>query len=97
MTIAFVVLLLTLGIVALSTHCKLIAPGVAVNGTMSITKTELYFEMDDEDAENKQLDHKVGQVDNSRGVASVNYNSFITLSLLSCLYIKLCLCVCQCV
>merc|ERR1719239_20664 len=47
------------GIVALSTPCKLIAPGAAVNGTMSITKTELYFEMDDEDAENKKLDTKV--------------------------------------
>ena len=48
------------GPVAVSTTCKLIAPGVAVNGTMSITKTELYFEMDEEDAENKKMDPKVG-------------------------------------
>ncbi|XP_035827819.1 neurobeachin [Aplysia californica] len=47
------------GIVALSTPCKLIAPGAAVNGTMSITKNELYFEMDDEDSDNKLLDPKV--------------------------------------
>ena len=43
----------------MSTPCKLIAPGVAVNGTMSITKNELYFEMDEEDAENKKMDPKV--------------------------------------
>lgn len=48
------------GPVALSTSCKLIVPGVAVNGTMSITKSELYFEMDDEDAENKKIDPQVG-------------------------------------
>ncbi|PVD34451.1 hypothetical protein C0Q70_05725 [Pomacea canaliculata] len=47
------------GPVALSTSCKLIVPGVAVNGTMSITKSELYFEMDDEDAENKKIDPQV--------------------------------------
>ncbi|CAL1540734.1 unnamed protein product, partial [Lymnaea stagnalis] len=46
------------GPVALSTPCKLIAPGVAVNGTMSITKNELYFEMDDDDAPNKKMDSK---------------------------------------
>ncbi|KAK3778710.1 hypothetical protein RRG08_012982 [Elysia crispata] len=46
------------GPVAVSTPCKLIAPGVAVNGTMSITKNELYFEMDEEDAENKKMDPK---------------------------------------
>ncbi|GFR89629.1 neurobeachin [Elysia marginata] len=46
------------GPVAVSTPCKLIAPGVAVNGTMSITKNELYFEMDEEDAENKKIDFK---------------------------------------
>jgi len=45
--------------VALSTTCKLIAPGIAVKGTMSITKSELYFEMDDEDAENRKIDSNV--------------------------------------
>ena len=45
----------------MSTPCKLIAPGAAVNGTMSITKTELFFEADEEDSENKALDNKVSQ------------------------------------
>ena len=44
---------------ALSTQCKLIAPGAVVNGTMSITKSELYFEMDEDDPENKKLSQKV--------------------------------------
>ena len=48
------------GPVALSTPCKLISPGAVVNGTMSITKSELYFEMDEDDALNKTIDPKVG-------------------------------------
>ncbi|KAI8797903.1 hypothetical protein BgiBS90_000206, partial [Biomphalaria glabrata] len=44
--------------VALSTPCKLIAPGVTVSGTMSVTKNELYFEMDDDDPQNKKIDLK---------------------------------------
>ncbi|XP_053400196.1 neurobeachin-like isoform X2 [Mercenaria mercenaria] len=47
------------GPVAMSTTCKLIAPGVAINGLMSITKTDLYYEMDEDDAENKKIDSEV--------------------------------------
>lgn len=47
------------GPVALSTSCKLISPGVVINGTLSVTKTELYFEMDEEDPKNKEFDQKV--------------------------------------
>jgi len=47
------------GPVALSTSCKLVSPGAVVNGTLSITKTELYFEMDEEDPKNKKIDPKV--------------------------------------
>ncbi|XP_052226575.1 neurobeachin-like isoform X2 [Dreissena polymorpha] len=47
------------GPVAMSTTCKLIAPGVAINGLMSVTKTDLYYEMDEEDAENKKIDPQV--------------------------------------
>jgi hypothetical protein len=43
----------------MSTPCKLIAPGVAINGLISITKTDLYYEMDEDDAENKKIDPKV--------------------------------------
>ncbi|XP_064636479.1 neurobeachin-like isoform X3 [Lineus longissimus] len=47
------------GPVALSTPCNLIAPGVVVRGTMSITKSELYFELDEDCPENKKIDTKV--------------------------------------
>ncbi|XP_052793628.1 neurobeachin-like isoform X3 [Mya arenaria] len=47
------------GPVAMSTTCKLVAPGVAINGLMSITKTDLYFEMDEDDSENKTIDPQV--------------------------------------
>ena len=48
-----------LGPVAVSTNCLLVSPGAVVHGTMSITKSELYFEMEDEHAENKKIDAKV--------------------------------------
>lgn len=48
------------GPVAVSTPAKLVSPGYVINGTMSVTKSELYFEMDDEDEENKKIDPKVG-------------------------------------
>ncbi|XP_048774132.2 neurobeachin-like isoform X3 [Ostrea edulis] len=47
------------GPVAVSTSCKLIAPGAAISGTMSVTKTEMYFEMDEESEDNKKLDPQV--------------------------------------
>jgi hypothetical protein len=46
--------------VAVSTSCKLISAGAVIKGTMSITKAELYFEMDEDDEENKGVDAKVG-------------------------------------
>jgi len=48
-----------LGLVALSTTCKLVSPGATVSGTLSITKTELYFEMDEDESLNKTIDPKV--------------------------------------
>ena len=47
------------GPVALSTTCQLISPGACVAGTVSITKSELYFEMDEDDPRNKKIDAKV--------------------------------------
>ena len=47
------------GPVALSTPGKLISSGAVVNGTLSITKTELYFEMDEDDEENKKIEANV--------------------------------------
>jgi hypothetical protein len=43
-----------------STQGKLIAPGIVVHGTISITATDLYFDTDEDHPLNKQLDPKVG-------------------------------------
>ena len=51
-----------LGPVALSTACNLIAYGIPIAGTLSITKYEIFFEWDDENEQNKKIDHKVSSV-----------------------------------
>lgn len=43
----------------LSTPAQLVAPVVVARGTLSITTTEIYFEVDEEDAAFKNTDAKV--------------------------------------
>ncbi|KAK7818511.1 hypothetical protein U0070_013070 [Myodes glareolus] len=45
--------------VVLSTPAQLIAPVVVAKGTLSITTTEIYFEVDEDDAAFKKIDTKV--------------------------------------
>ncbi|NXT97243.1 LRBA protein, partial [Buphagus erythrorhynchus] len=47
------------GPVFLSTPAQLVAPSVVVKGTLSITLSELYFEVDEEDPSFKKIDPKV--------------------------------------
>lgn len=47
------------GPVALSAPAQLVAPSVVVKGTLSITLSELYFEVDEEDPSFKKIDPKV--------------------------------------
>ncbi|XP_069496706.1 neurobeachin isoform X2 [Ambystoma mexicanum] len=47
------------GPVVLSTPAQLIAPVVMAKGTLSITTTEIYFEVDEDDAAFKKVDPKV--------------------------------------
>ena len=47
------------GPIALSVQCKLVAAGAVVAGTMSITRSEVYFEMDDDNVNNKALEPQV--------------------------------------
>ncbi|XP_028967428.1 neurobeachin [Galendromus occidentalis] len=42
------------GSVSLSTRCRLIAPGITAPGTLSVTQSELFFEVDEEDTEFKK-------------------------------------------
>lgn len=43
----------------MSTRAKLVAPGLVVPGTVSITAAELYFEVDEEDPEFRKADPEV--------------------------------------
>ncbi|XP_035272744.1 lipopolysaccharide-responsive and beige-like anchor protein isoform X2 [Anguilla anguilla] len=47
------------GSVNLSTGAQLVAPAVAVRGTLSITASELYFEVDEEEPSFKKIDPKI--------------------------------------
>ncbi|NXY03623.1 LRBA protein, partial [Pteruthius melanotis] len=47
------------GPVALSTPAQLVAPSIVVKGTLSITLSELYFEVDEEDPSFKKIDPKI--------------------------------------
>ncbi|KAH9638889.1 hypothetical protein HF086_012842, partial [Spodoptera exigua] len=44
------------GPVNISTKARLVAPGLVAPGTVSLTSTELYFEVDEEDPEYKKID-----------------------------------------
>ncbi|XP_076227673.1 A kinase anchor protein rugose isoform X20 [Nomia melanderi] len=47
------------GPVNISTKGKLVAPGIVAPGIISVTSTELYFEVDEEDPEFKKIDAEV--------------------------------------
>ncbi|KAK8731373.1 hypothetical protein OTU49_007572, partial [Cherax quadricarinatus] len=47
------------GMVNMSTRARLVAPGLVVPGTVSITAAELYFEVDEEDPEFRKADPEV--------------------------------------
>ncbi|XP_028932472.1 lipopolysaccharide-responsive and beige-like anchor protein isoform X2 [Ornithorhynchus anatinus] len=47
------------GPVSLSTPAQLVAPSVVVKGTLSITSSELYFEVDEEEPNFKNIDSKI--------------------------------------
>lgn len=47
------------GPVNISTKAKLIAPGIVAHGTVSITTTEMYFEVDEDNLEYQKIDPEV--------------------------------------
>lgn len=51
----------------LSTPAQLIAPVVVAKGTLSITTTEIYFEVDEDDPAFKKIDTKVSSSDSLHG------------------------------
>lgn len=50
---------LSAGPVNITTKAKLVAPGLVAPGTVSLSATELYFEVDEEDPEYKKTDPEV--------------------------------------
>lgn len=59
---SFLNMLIITGPVNISTRGKLIAPGIVANGIISITSTELYFEVDEDDPEFKKIDSEVSAI-----------------------------------
>uniref|UniRef100_A0A8C5P734 LPS responsive beige-like anchor protein n=1 Tax=Leptobrachium leishanense TaxID=445787 RepID=A0A8C5P734_9ANUR len=47
------------GPVSLSTPANLVAPSIVLKGTLSVTSTELYFEVDEDDPAFKKIDSKI--------------------------------------
>ncbi|XP_071951821.1 neurobeachin-like isoform X2 [Antedon mediterranea] len=47
------------GAIVYSTKCSLVAPCVVVRGTLSITSSEVYFEVDEEEDQFKEIDSKI--------------------------------------
>ncbi|XP_077702451.1 lipopolysaccharide-responsive and beige-like anchor protein isoform X5 [Canis aureus] len=47
------------GPVSLSTPAQLVAPSIVVKGTLSVTSSELYFEVDEEDSNFKKIDPEI--------------------------------------
>lgn len=50
------------GPVVLSSPAQLVAPVLVARGTLSITTTEIYFEVDEDDPAFKKVDPKVGNL-----------------------------------
>ena len=48
------------GPINISTSAILVSPGVAVHGTLSITSSEVYFEVDEDHSDFKKIDSQVG-------------------------------------
>lgn len=83
------------GPVNISTKARLVAPGIIATGMVSITSTELYFEVDEDDPEYKKLDADVSTfacffTDN----ISTNVIVILTVNLKYWLYFLNCWCWC---
>lgn len=59
----------------MSTRARLVAPGLVVPGTVSITAAELYFEVDEEDPEFRKADPEVCTL------LSLNFDYYLPLYL----------------
>ena len=58
-------LLIIVGPINISTTAVLVSPGVSVSGTVSITSSEVYFEVDEEHPDFKRIDNQVRHLNNT--------------------------------
>lgn len=68
----------------MSTRARLVAPGLVVPGTVSITAAELYFEVDEEDPEFRKADPEVSTFVPAItlvGFRTIIFNFYFSLSL----------------
>ena len=57
--------LIIVGPINISTTAVLVSPGVSVSGTVSITSSEVYFEVDEEHPDFKRIDNQVRHLNNT--------------------------------
>ena len=69
-------LFIIVGPINISTTAVLVSPGVSVSGTVSITSSEVYFEVDEEHPDFKRIDNQVRHLDNTN---NSNHLSFAEL------------------
>ena len=72
-------LFIIVGPINISTTAVLVSPGVSVSGTVSITSSEVYFEVDEEHPDFKRIDNQVRHLDNTNNSSHLSLNRFAEL------------------
>ena len=62
------------GPINISTTAVLVSPGVSVSGTVSITSSEVYFEVDEEHPDFKRIDNQVRHLNNINSSNPLTYS-----------------------
>ena len=70
------------GPINISTTAVLVSPGVSVSGTVSITSSEVYFEVDEEHPDFKRIDNQVRHLNNTNSSNYLRFAEFLKLSYL---------------
>ena len=63
--IFLILFFMIVGPINISTTAVLVSPGVSVSGTVSITSSEVYFEVDEEHPDFKRIDNQVRHLNNT--------------------------------
>ena len=74
--IFLILFFMIVGPINISTTAVLVSPGVSVSGTVSITSSEVYFEVDEEHPDFKRIDNQVRHLNNTN---SSNYCGIVKI------------------